>query len=426
MNKFFTFITFQFLFVNNLCEIIFNFFRDKTKIKSSKNDIDIFTSLSENFLQTEIKLGNPIQTIPVRISSEYYSLNIINKNATDKLKSFDPNISSSYINISLEIDEYTEFFKKVYLSKDDFSFNNNKNVKNFTFVLGTLNEKDYSGVIGLRLISTYKDKSNIIENLKEINEIKNKAFQLKYTNLNNESGILIIGNNTYNHSENNFIKENIPKIKLELTWGFNILKIKSGKDEVSKNEIMAKINFDYGLILGSNSYNKSIYDKFFKENIEKKICYPINFNNLIHYICNKNVNLKNFPPLILYSKDSNLEFSLNYEDLFTEINGKYYFLVNFEYIHKSEIKEFWNLGVPFIKKYSLIFDRDKNIVGLYKERINNEPEKSNFLTLSLILSCLIIIGLLLYICYYVLRSEKRMKRAQELYDDVGNNDEKLI
>ena len=162
MNKFFTFITFQFLFVNNLCEIIFNFFRDKTKIKSSKNDIDIFTSLSENFLQTEINLGNPIQTIPLRISTEYYSLNILNKNATDKLKYFDPNISSSYINISLEIDEYTEFFKKVYLSKDDFFFNNNKKVKNFSFVLGTLNEKDYSGVIGLRLISTYKNKNNII------------------------------------------------------------------------------------------------------------------------------------------------------------------------------------------------------------------------------------------------------------------------
>ena len=426
MNKFFTFITFQLLFVNNLCEIIFNFFRDKSKIKSSKNDIDIFTSLSENFLQTEIKLGNPIQTIPVRISTEYYSLNILNKNATDKLKSFDPNMSSSYINISLEIDEDTEFFKKVYLSKDDFSFNNNKNVKNFTFVLGTLNEKDYSGVIGLRLISTYKDKNNIIENLKQINEIKNKAFQLKYTNLNNESGILIIGNDTYNHSENNFIKEKIPNIQLELTWGFNILKIKSGKDDVSKNEIMAKINFDYGLIFGSNSYNKSIYDKFFKENIDNKICQSLIFNNLIHYICMKDVKLKNFPPLILYSKDSNLEFILNYEDLFIEINGKYYFLVNFEYIHKSELKEFWNLGVPFIKKYSLIFDRDKNIVGYYKERINSDSDKPNFFTFSLIFACLIIIGLLIYIFYYVMRSEKRKKRAQELYDDIGNDNEKFI
>ena len=426
MNKFFTFITFQLLFVNNLCEIIFNFFRDKSKIKSSKNDIDIFTSLSENFLQTEIKLGNPIQTIPVRISSEYYSLNIINKNATDKLKSFDPNMSSSYINISLEIDEDTEFFKKVYLSKDDFSFNNNKNVKNFTFVLGTLNEKDYSGVIGLRLISTYKDKNNIIENLKQINEIKNKAFQLKYTDLNNESGLLIIGNDTYNHSDNNFIKEKIPNIKLELTWGFNILKIKSGSDDVSKNEIMAKINFDYGLIFGSSSYNKTIYDKFFKENIDNKICQSLIFNNLIYYICNKNVKLKKFPSLILYSKDSNLEFNLNYEDLFIEINEKYYFLVNFEYIHKSELKEYWNLGVPFIKKYSLIFDRDKNIVGLYKDRINDDSDKSNFFTFSLIFACLIIIGLLLYIFYYVFRSEKRIKRAQELYDDVGNDNEKFL
>ena len=426
MNKFFTFITFQFLFVNNLCEIIFNFFRDKTKIKSSKNDIDIFTSLSENFLQTEINLGNPIQTIPLRISTEYYSLNILNKNATDKLKYFDPNISSSYINISLEIDEYTEFFKKVYLSKDDFSFNNNKIVKNFSFVLGTLNEKDYSGVIGLRLISTYKDKNNIIENLKQINEIKNKAFQLKYTDLNNESGLLIIGNDTYNHSDNNFIKEKIPNIKLELTWGFNILKIKSGNDDVSKNEIMAKINFDYGLIFGSSSYNKTIYDKFFKENIDNKICQSLIFNNLIYYICNKNVKLKKFPSLILYSKDSNLEFTLNYEDLFIEINEKYYFLVNCEYIHKSELKEYWNLGVPFIKKYSLIFDRDKNIVGLYKDRINDDSDKSNFFTFSLIFACLIIIGLLLYIFYYVFRSEKRIKRAQELYDDVGNDNEKFI
>ena len=426
MNKSFTFITIQLLFVNILCEIIFNFYRDKNKIKSSKNDFDIFTSLSENFLQTEIKLGNPIQTIPVRISSEYYSLNIINKNATDKLKSFDPNISSSYINISLEIDEYTEFFKKVYLSKDDFSFNNNKIVKNFSFVLGTLNEKDYSGVIGLRLISTYKDKNNIIENLKQINEIKNKAFQLKYTDLNNESGLLIIGNDTYNHSDNNFIKEKIPNIKLELTWGFNILKIKSGNDDVSKNEIMAKINFDYGLIFGSSSYNKTIYDKFFKENIDNKICQSLIFNNLIYYICNKNVKLKKFPSLILYSKDSNLEFNLNYEDLFIEINEKYYFLVNFEYIHKSELKEYWNLGVPFIKKYSLIFDRDKNIVGLYKDRINDDSDKSNFFTFSLIFACLIIIGLLLYIFYYVFRSEKRIKRAQELYDDVGNDNEKFL
>ena len=214
-----------------------------------------------------------------------------------------------------------------------------KLLKIFSFVFGTLNEKDYSGVIGLRLISTYKDKNNIIENLKQINEIKNKAFQLKYTDLNNESGLLIIGNDTYNHSDNNFIKEKIPNIQLELTWGFNILKIKSGNDDVSKNEIMAKINFDYGLIFGSSSYNKTIYDKFFKENIDNKICQSLIFNNLIHYICNKNVKLKKFPSLILYSKDFNLEFTLNYEDLFIEINEKYYFLVNFEYIHKSELKE---------------------------------------------------------------------------------------
>ncbi len=84
------------------------------------------------------------------------------------------------------------------------------------------------------------------------------------------------------------------------------------------------------------------------------------------------------------------------------------------------------LGVPFIKKYFLIFDRDKNIVGLYKDRINDDSDKSNFCTFSLIFACLIIIGLLLYIFYYVFRSEKRIKRTQELYDDVGNDKEKLL
>ena len=161
MNKIIRYIIIQILFIQNLCEILFNFQRNKTKYTSSKNDTEIFTYLSENFLFTNIKLGTPYQEIPLRISTEYNGLNILSKSAMDKLISFDQSNSSSYYNISEEIEGNLEFFNKIILSKETFNFNNTK-IANLSFVLGVSNNKNYSGTIGLRKISNLKDNITII------------------------------------------------------------------------------------------------------------------------------------------------------------------------------------------------------------------------------------------------------------------------
>ena len=170
MNKIIRYIIIQILFIQNLCEILFNFQRNKTKYTSSKNDTEIFTYLSENFLFTNIKLGTPYQEIPLRISTEYNGLNILSKSAMDKLISFDQSNSSSYYNISEEIEGNLEFFNKIILSKETFNFNNTT-IANLSFVLGVSNNKNYSGIIGLRKISNLKDNitNNINNNTNSIN-----------------------------------------------------------------------------------------------------------------------------------------------------------------------------------------------------------------------------------------------------------------
>ena len=422
MNKIIRYIIIQILFIQNLCEILFNFQRNKTKYTSSKNDTEIFTYLSENFLFTNIKLGTPYQEIPLRISTEYNGLNILSKSAMDKLISFDQSNSSSYYNISEEIEGNLEFFNKIILSKETFNFNNTIIANNLSFVLGVSNNKNYSGTIGLRKISNSKDNITIIEELKKSNYIKNKVFQLKYNNISEESGILIVGNENYSKSDSNFTFEKIPTISLELTWGFTLLKITSGKDEISKEEINAKLNFDNGLILGSNSYNNSIYLKFFKDKLNSSLCETIIINDLLHYTCKKEVNIREFPNLVFNSKESNLQFNLTYEDLFIELNEKYFFLINFKYTNKSELIEFWDFGSPFLKKYSFICDRDNNIIGFYNNKTNQKNDFPYFMIIIIIFG-VVIISLLVYILYYIL-NKKEKKKAHELSEDVTN--EKLI
>ena len=119
---------------------------------------------------------------------------------------------------------------------------------------------------------------------------------------------------------------------------------------------------------------------------------------------------------------TNLRFNLTYEDLFIELNEKYFFLINFKYTNENELREYWDFGSPFLKKYSFICDRDNNIIGFYNNKTNQKNDFPYFMIIIIIFG-VVIISLLVYILYYIL-NKKEKKKAHELSEDVTN--EKLI
>ena len=110
---------------------------------------------------------------------------------------------------------------------------------------------------------------------------------------------------------------------------------------------------------------------------------------------------------------------MTYKELFIEQNNEYIFSIVFD--ENSDNKDAtWILGKIFMKKYQLVYDLDRKIIGLYKENNNKEnDEKSNglFIVSIILIPLLVIIVLALTIVIIYLIAKKRRQRACELNDD---------
>ena len=129
-----------------------------------------------------------------------------------------------------------------------------------------------------------------------------------------------------------------------------------------------------------------------------------------YYECNDNINILNFPKLKFYDKIMNYTFEFDYNDLFLKKDNKLYFLITFR---TKDFRDNWIFGVIFLKKYQIIFDQEREIIGLY---INSRKEKKNDLFKILTIICLFIIVILVGILIKTI-NKKRKVRANELEEN---------
>ena len=162
----------------------------------------------------------------------------------------------------------------------------------------------------------------------------------------------------------------------------------------------------------------NVYEKFFSKNK----CYG-NYNgdeddkNYIYFYCEENVDITKFENIYLTTKNKEMNFVLDYNDLFLKIDNYYYFLILFN----EDIND-WILGHIFLNKYTIVFNPEKKTIGWYYDSNiddNLDIKKNNnaiviFIILSVIL-LLVIIGLLVYIFYY--RPKYRKIRPNELEEN---------
>ena len=110
-------------------------------------------------------------------------------------------------------------------------------------------------------------------------------------------------------------------------------------------------------VIAPNSYKYYIKTFFFDEYLNKSYCEEetIIKDRYIGYVCDNKIDLDKFTPLKLKQKELDFTFILDYNDLFLEINKKYYYLVIFQKTKQN----YWSFGEPFLRKYNLIYDPEK-------------------------------------------------------------------
>ena len=114
------------------------------------------------------------------------------------------------------------------------------------------------------------------------------------------------------------------------------------------------LRIEFGFILGTQYWEKTLGEDFFNELIKANKCFRENTNHFgstaYFYYCNKNIDISKFKPFIFTINDFDYNFTLTKDDLFLDIGDKYIFLMGF--YDPALI-----LGYPFLKKNNNLHKR---------------------------------------------------------------------
>ena len=403
-------------------EIIIPFMRSKT-LEYNNNFIDY---IIHNKIYVTIPIGNPSQFIKFNVTMKSSSISITSFN------NYNYKDSNTYYAIEDEREIYKYKFKNGFEATDNFLINNKQCNFSFLFVTELLEDFDIIlGEIGLKIYEqNLYNKMNIILQLKQLDLINSYGFGFQYTE--EYKGNLILGIN-YNKDEYNIINNGIENIFDSYNIKFNHIIIGNEKE---LKYIKVNILIDLFGFIGTQEYLEIIKNKFFNPLLNEKKCFIVNDekedSNFFYIKCKKNIDLKKFPNLSFLSYDLKMYFNFTYQDLFKLNDDFYYFLIVFRILDDNN--SFWELGEIFFRKYNLLFDLDKKIIGFpiiksnYKKKEINKKEKSriykNFIIfLNFILIC-IIIFLILFILFLIKKNKikNRIKEINNNYFTFLTND----
>ena len=408
--------------------------------KKFSNEFSFENNIILNDLITDVFIGSNYQKLTFSVRTNEYSTLLIGNNCEilypELQIKYNQELSKDFKQITHEIIYGEESYIKACISNDKFSlFKNDENNKNKNILINKNNKMEFyinfllvsrirvnnffsyseklppshSGIIGLNICPMYDtvQGTGLIENLKKNNIIDNYAFSFIF---NKDKFNLILG---YEYNINDlknykFRRTEIIEKYSSLDWA--ILFDSIYYDNIEINHIKgSRFIIEMGVVVADDKFKDLLVQNFFGKYINKSICFlnKLSDNYTEYIFCKNKINIKNFKSIIFYMKDINFSFELNYQDLFIIKNNIVYFLITFQ---KS--KKFWDFGFPIFKKYKLIFDIDKKIIGIH---LNNNKliEKCNILIYLLYILLILLIGIVVYI-KFILNKNKIKNKAIEL------------
>ena len=420
--------------------IVLNF---KTNINlDSLNEENYMKSTMEQQIYVDMKIGESKQVIPMTLKTMKYPTFIVSSNSQEKdinIKYDESKSPNSFKKLNQEEIKnlFIYDFTQGYYVSDSLELENSK-YNNFRYILATKmngNAKNISGEIGLskktenKLNYKYPQSTNFIQQLIENKKISKKIFGIKYDT--DYSGRFIIGE-TLDEVDSQYKKEEAITSKIDNQvpnnnkddWliKFNI-NFKINLNEEYKESSYGFLQYEAGLIFGSDNYRNNFITNYFQNKQCKESVINSSPYSFYQYTCDNKNQFEDFPDLYL-SLDEKHNFILTKNDLFKKVGNKYFFLVVFQVTQMNV--NFWRLGQLFFKKYPIFlsYDDENNSTIIYyttnKEKIDGGS--SSGLTIALaILIPLIVIGLVLFGIYHY---RKRNKKADELLsDNPGTNNE---
>lgn len=400
-----------------------------TELNSSNEKKHFFESFfpSHNII-IKIKIGTPLQKIPLVLRSNNYNTAISSssmKNFENTIK-FNENESSTFKTSNISSHYMYNEFSFAMDGRDKLEIEKNKIINNFSFLLIKEMNVSLSGLIGLKLVEVYMTNDfNFIQQLKGKKLIKEIVYFVLYDNKKDFEGKFFIGSypheifNDENYNEKNFIfvKAGINKNQIDYVLNFDNIFTNS----VNLRNTRCLIRYEFGFILGSKEYQILIETHYFKDKLfEEKKCFKYVFlGKYLTFYCNKNeIDKKEFKNIKFFLHDFNFNFVFDFDDLFYLKDNFYYFLIVFDL--DSDNNFHWILGMPFIKKYLIVFDLDKKIIGFYNNNIIIKNGKNNIF--FYVFWYIFLIGIIIVLVFYILRFVyfKKNKRiiANELNEGI--------
>ena len=427
------------------CYIVYtlNTLEGKTNIESL---------LSFNSTYTVLEIGTPPQKVNFYFDISHSQINITDKGCGNK-NLYNKIISSTY-KIAFELEPSYQDNNTQYLVLDVLYFDNNINlteklkISEYPFYYSSnisKNDINLCGNIGLSILpyDSYNFESPTVkyytDELKKLGASKYEDFSFYHYN---NKDFLIFG--IFLQSEFPDLFKDVEQVMwvhpsmrandYNLYWELSMKEIYYNNVH-SKIHIRFEINPLFELIVGTNDFKENITNDFFDSYLQKGICSLKRYNGFNIFECNQetftNKDIKKFPTIYLVNIGLEYIFELKSEELFININNKWYFQIIFPV--KDFDVERWILGRIFMRKYPVKFSPFSRLIGFYlktkKEqkkdgkREEGEIENTNssnknhktLFYIIIIVIALIFTGVGLFLGKKIFYPRK--KRANELLDD---------
>ena len=395
----------------------------RKQIPNKLTEENLILTLYNNIILINITLGTPKINLEINIKMRKFPLHITGPISNLNLPYFEYQKSSSYFYYEPEYEKFNgEDFLYGMLSFENFIIGNEKiKIDKLDFFLASSLKYNSSGVLGLGISPNDKNcyYSGFIKNIKYRKLINQNDFFFDFINEN--EGNLIIGNLPHIYNNTKYDSKNFQYMKVQISklngqyFDIEFENLTYGNNIISNEQFIGQLSIENGLIRSSKKFGIEITNIFFKKYLDNHLCKYNNFTidsiKMTSFICDDNINIKEFEDINFSIINKKNVFSLNYKDIFLKFNRKIYFLIYFS----ESYGDFWELGEIFLKKYSMSFDQDNKKIGFYSnEKINKEFLSIPWILVFFFFFIILFMG---YIIFYLLRKMKiRRKRANELDD----------
>jgi hypothetical protein len=402
----------------------------------------------------------------------------ISKQTYDSTKSLSFKNISEFLYSNLELKKAT-LCSETFLLYQDLLMEKTVPIQDLQFIIDDNEGKDLNIRIGLGkpLTKEYLGPPHFIQSLLDVGIIKDQSWTIKF--LSEDDGIFVLGEEPHLYQDATKDKRYQRKYyfkcnslsgheyydPLSISAQKVFLHNKKGEEVIISENKGCYLNYNYGFIVGTKEYMEYISKNFFDELVELKICSydfvhfeDINEREARYYSvrCDKDdfkAYYEKFPNLYFFVYDYNYNFELTKEDLFVKVNHEYYFLIIFKKsVFDHPDLAFWNLGLPFLKKYEFVHNYEKQSIGFYipykepdededdekptnntkveekkeEEKIVKKEDNDNLKKYVMIIVGVVIIVIILIIAtFFIAKSiyQKRKGKANELEDDFVYNAE---